>query len=41
METIFKHELGKEAKDKITGYEGIIVCRCEHLFGCNTYGIAG
>lgn len=38
---MFKHELGKEAKDKITGIKGIIVGRCEYLFGCNQYGIAG
>ena len=37
---MFKHELGKQAKDKITGFEGILVGRAEHLFGCNTYGIA-
>jgi hypothetical protein len=37
---MFIHELGLKAKDKITGIEGIIVGRCEHLFGCNTYGIA-
>lgn len=36
----FEHELGKKAKDKITGTEGIIVARAEHLFGCNTYGVA-
>lgn len=37
---MFKHELGKQAKDKITGFEGILVGRAEHLFGCSTYGIA-
>ena len=36
---MFKHELGKKAKDKITGFTGIIIGRCEHLYGCNTYGI--
>jgi len=36
----FKHELGKKAKDKITLFEGIIVGRAEHLFGCATYGLA-
>lgn len=36
---MFKHELGLKAKDQITGFKGIIVGRCEHLFGCNTYGI--
>ena len=38
--TNFKHELGKVAKDKITGFTGIILGRAEHLTGCNTYGIA-
>lgn len=37
---MFKHELGKEAKDVITGISGILIGRCEHMFGCNTYGIA-
>lgn len=37
---MFKHQLGKEAKDVITGISGIIIGRCEHMFGCNTYGIA-
>ena len=37
---MFIYELGKKAKDKITGFEGIITMRAEHLFGCNTYGIA-
>lgn len=37
---MFKHELGKEAKDKITGFTGIIIGRAQHLTGCNTYGLA-
>lgn len=37
---MFKHKLGKEAKDKITGFKGILIGRAEHLFGCHTYGIA-
>ena len=32
--------LGKKAKDKITGFEGIIVGKIIYLFGCNQYGIA-
>ena len=35
-----KFELGKEAKDEITGFKGIIVGRAEYLFGCNQYGLA-
>lgn len=34
---IFKHKLGLKAKDKITGFEGIITARCEYLTGCNQY----
>ncbi len=29
-----KVELGREVKDKITGYQGIAVCRHEFLTGC-------
>lgn len=32
-------ELGKKARDKITGFEGIIVCRCTYLTGCDQYGL--
>ena len=32
--------LGKEAKDKITGFKGIIIGKCSYLFGCDQYGIA-
>lgn len=39
MNTQFKHALGLEARDKVTGFTGIIAVRCEHLFGCNTYGL--
>lgn len=33
----FKHALGKRAKDKITGFEGIITVRCQFLTGCDRY----
>jgi hypothetical protein len=33
----FKHKLGAKAKDKITGFEGIITARIEHITGCDTY----
>jgi hypothetical protein len=36
---MFKHELGKEAKDIVTGFKGIILSRMEWLTGCNRYGI--
>lgn len=31
--------MGKEAKDKITGFRGIIVSKVEYLYGCAQYGI--
>ena len=36
-EFIFK--LGAKAKDKITGFDGIIIGRADHITGCNTYGL--
>ena len=30
-------ELGKYAKDKITGFQGIITGHCSYLYGCDTY----
>ena len=35
----FIYKLGLQAKDKITGFKGIITGRCEHITGCNTYGL--
>lgn len=32
--------LGKKAKDKITGFTGIIIGKITYLFGCDQYGIA-
>lgn len=31
--------LGKKARDKITGFEGIIIGRIKYLTGCDQYGI--
>lgn len=36
---MFTLELGKKAKDKITGFQGILTARCEFLTGCNRYCI--
>lgn len=36
---MFMYELGAEAKDKITGFQGIITGRVEYLYGCNQYGL--
>jgi hypothetical protein len=32
-------EIGKKAKDKVTGFEGIIIGRIEYLTGCDQYGL--
>ena len=32
--------LGKEARDKVTGFEGIIIGKIKYLFGCDQYGIS-
>jgi hypothetical protein len=32
-------ELGLKAKDKITGFEGIIIGRIQYLTGCDQYGV--
>ena len=31
--------LGNEAKDKITGFSGIVTSRAEYLTGCTQYGL--
>ena len=36
---MFTLELGQIAKDKITGFKGILTARCEFLTGCNRYCI--
>lgn len=40
VKSTFRHELGLKAEDKITGVRGILVGRIEHLYNCNSYGIA-
>lgn len=32
-------ELGQKAKDKVTGFEGIIIGRVQYLTGCDQYGL--
>jgi hypothetical protein len=29
--------LGKLGRDKVTGYEGVITAKANHLYGCDTY----
>ncbi|MCY1290512.1 hypothetical protein D9M70_396610 [compost metagenome] len=33
-------ELGKRARDKITGFEGIVTGRAQYLTGCDQYVLA-
>lgn len=33
-------KLGKEGRDKVTGFKGIIVAKLTALFGCSQYGLA-
>jgi hypothetical protein len=33
-------KLGQKARDKVTGFEGIIVGRIEYLYGCDQYGLS-
>jgi len=33
-------KLGVQAKDKVTGFEGIVIGKSSWLTGCDTYGIA-
>ena len=32
--------LGKEARDKVTGFRGVVIGRAEYLYGCAQYGLA-
>lgn len=36
----FKYPMGAVAKDSISGFEGVIIARNAHLFGCAQYGLA-
>jgi hypothetical protein len=40
MEKTFAFELGDKVKDRISGLDGVVISRAEHLFGCNRYWIA-
>lgn len=35
----FKFELGIVAEDKVSNLKGVITSRCDHITGCNRYGI--
>ncbi len=36
---MFKFNLGDKVRDRITGFEGIILGRTEWMTGCRTYGV--
>lgn len=40
MQKQFKFPMNVTAKDSISGFEGVIIARNAHLFGCAQYGIA-
>lgn len=40
MQTKFKYPMNAIAKDKVSGFQGIIIARNAHLFGCAQYGLA-
>lgn len=30
---------GKLAKDKVTGFIGVVTCKIDYMYGCNQYGL--
>lgn len=40
MKTKFKYPMNVVAKDTISGFQGVIIARNAHLFGCAQYGLA-
>jgi hypothetical protein len=32
-------DLGKKAKDKVTGFEGVLTAHVNYLYGCDQYGL--
>lgn len=40
MQTSFKYQLNMVAKDIVSGFQGVIIARSAHLFGCAQYGLA-
>jgi hypothetical protein len=40
MQTKFKYPMNVIAKDTISGFQGVIIARNAHLFGCAQYGLA-
>lgn len=40
MQTKFKYPMNVIAKDVVSGFQGVIIARNAHLFGCAQYGLA-
>lgn len=40
MPSTFKHSMNAVAKDTVSGFQGVIIARNAHLFGCAQYGLA-
>lgn len=40
MQTKFKYPMNVIAEDTISGFQGAIIARAAHLFGCSQYGLA-
>ena len=40
MQTKFKYPMNVVAKDTISGFQGVVIIRNAHLFGCSQYGLA-
>lgn len=40
MQIKFKYPMNVVAKDSISGFQGVIITRTAHLFGCAQYGLA-
>jgi hypothetical protein len=36
----FKFELGQHVKDKVSGFNGVVVSRADHITQCNSYGVS-
>lgn len=34
---MFKFKQGMTVRDKVTGFTGVITCRCDYITGCNRY----
>ena len=34
-----KFELGQEVRDRVTGYQGVVMVRAEYFTGCIHYGV--